>query len=325
MMRTSMAHSFLLFSVPVATRCKLWQSPGTWRQQIRVSAIQREGPLIHSDGAARASPIRIYVEGSSAWEGPPRGNANGCQPWSTGGGRLRGSWEANYPCPPPPPPGASGQRLVGGVVGVQNRGVAPPVPWGPLRSAQASPWGLAPSSARSAHARRTPHKGIAPPAGAAPSSKRHSACGAAQNHGAWAEEDASGNMMRAMDCVLVYFVMRSWGHGCHRCTIWVPATDPHMPHSCAPGAPSLVRERGCRAVHEHRAICLIFPLLTGPFVLARVIEECTIIWDGGDPKDQPTIGCIFPGRLMSPKAPSSILPLLCGAERKLGRISAKGC
>ena len=33
-------------------------------------------------------------------------------------------------CPPPPPPppqGASGQHLVGGVVGVQNRGVAPPV------------------------------------------------------------------------------------------------------------------------------------------------------------------------------------------------------
>ena len=30
------------------------------------------------------------------------------------------------PPPPPPPPGASGQQLVGGVVGVQNRGVAPP-------------------------------------------------------------------------------------------------------------------------------------------------------------------------------------------------------
>ena len=29
-------------------------------------------------------------------------------------------------CPPPPPQGASGQQLVGGVVGVQNRGVAPP-------------------------------------------------------------------------------------------------------------------------------------------------------------------------------------------------------
>ena len=27
---------------------------------------------------------------------------------------------------PPPPQGASGQQLVGGVVGVQNRGVAPP-------------------------------------------------------------------------------------------------------------------------------------------------------------------------------------------------------
>ena len=31
--------------------------------------------------------------------------------------------------PPPPPQGASGQHLVGGVVGVQNRGVAPPPPW----------------------------------------------------------------------------------------------------------------------------------------------------------------------------------------------------
>ena len=30
------------------------------------------------------------------------------------------------PLPPPPPQGASGQQLVGGVVGVQNRGVAPP-------------------------------------------------------------------------------------------------------------------------------------------------------------------------------------------------------
>ena len=28
--------------------------------------------------------------------------------------------------PPPPPQGASGRQLVGGVVGVQNRGVAPP-------------------------------------------------------------------------------------------------------------------------------------------------------------------------------------------------------
>ena len=37
--------------------------------------------------------------------------------------------EPPLPCPPPPPPppGASGQQLVGGVVGVQNRGVAPPV------------------------------------------------------------------------------------------------------------------------------------------------------------------------------------------------------
>ena len=31
-------------------------------------------------------------------------------------------------CPPPPPQGASGQQLVGGVVGVQNRGVALPGP-----------------------------------------------------------------------------------------------------------------------------------------------------------------------------------------------------
>ena len=32
------------------------------------------------------------------------------------------------PIPPPPPQGASGQQLVGGVVGIQNRGVAPPPP-----------------------------------------------------------------------------------------------------------------------------------------------------------------------------------------------------
>ena len=32
---------------------------------------------------------------------------------------------------PPPPQGASSQQLVGGVVGVQNRGVAPPPPRGP--------------------------------------------------------------------------------------------------------------------------------------------------------------------------------------------------
>ena len=30
------------------------------------------------------------------------------------------------PLPPPPPQGASGQQLVGGAVGDQNRGVAPP-------------------------------------------------------------------------------------------------------------------------------------------------------------------------------------------------------
>ena len=36
--------------------------------------------------------------------------------------------------PPPPPQGASGQQLVGGVVGIQNRGVPPP-PWflGPMQ------------------------------------------------------------------------------------------------------------------------------------------------------------------------------------------------
>ena len=33
--------------------------------------------------------------------------------------------------PPPPPQGASGQQSVGGVVGVQNRGVAPPPPRAP--------------------------------------------------------------------------------------------------------------------------------------------------------------------------------------------------
>ena len=44
---------------------------------------------------------------------------------------------SNAPPPPPPPQGASGQQLVGGVVGVQNRGVAPPPPRGveKLRSA----------------------------------------------------------------------------------------------------------------------------------------------------------------------------------------------
>ena len=33
------------------------------------------------------------------------------------------------PSPPPPPPGATGRQLVGGLVGVQDRGVAPPPPW----------------------------------------------------------------------------------------------------------------------------------------------------------------------------------------------------
>ena len=32
------------------------------------------------------------------------------------------------PLPSPPPPGASGQQLVGGIVGVQNRGITPPGP-----------------------------------------------------------------------------------------------------------------------------------------------------------------------------------------------------
>ena len=36
------------------------------------------------------------------------------------------TWTPPPPMPPPPPKGASGQQLVGGVVGVQNRGVAPP-------------------------------------------------------------------------------------------------------------------------------------------------------------------------------------------------------
>ena len=42
-----------------------------------------------------------------------------------GGGRLRGSWDANYPSPPPPPPlGAFGQKLVA-------KGVALRRPWAP--------------------------------------------------------------------------------------------------------------------------------------------------------------------------------------------------
>ena len=40
-----------------------------------------------------------------------------------GGGRLRGSWDANYPCPPPPL-GAFGQQLVA-------KGVALRRPWAP--------------------------------------------------------------------------------------------------------------------------------------------------------------------------------------------------
>ena len=41
---------------------------------------------------------------------------------------TRGRMRTQFPLPhaPPPPQGASGQQLVGGVVGVQNRGVAPP-------------------------------------------------------------------------------------------------------------------------------------------------------------------------------------------------------
>ena len=40
------------------------------------------------------------------------------------GGRFRGSWDANYPCPPPPPLGAFGQQLVA-------KGVALRPPWAP--------------------------------------------------------------------------------------------------------------------------------------------------------------------------------------------------
>ena len=40
-----------------------------------------------------------------------------------GGGRLRGSWDANYPCPPPPPPlGAFGQQLVAKGVALRRHG-----------------------------------------------------------------------------------------------------------------------------------------------------------------------------------------------------------
>ena len=39
----------------------------------------------------------------------------------------RPSWNPpSHPPPPPPPQGASGQQLAGAVIGVQNRGVAPP-------------------------------------------------------------------------------------------------------------------------------------------------------------------------------------------------------
>ena len=43
-----------------------------------------------------------------------------------GGGDSAGPRTPTTPAPPPPPLGAFGQQLVGGVVGVQNRGVAPP-------------------------------------------------------------------------------------------------------------------------------------------------------------------------------------------------------
>ena len=43
--------------------------------------------------------------------------------YTGGGGRLRGSWDANYPCPPPPL-GAFGQQLVA-------KGVALRPPWAP--------------------------------------------------------------------------------------------------------------------------------------------------------------------------------------------------
>ena len=53
--------------------------------------------------------------------------------WLEGGqGEVRGACAPppppNRPTwnPPPPPQGASGQQIVGGVVGVQNRGVPPP-------------------------------------------------------------------------------------------------------------------------------------------------------------------------------------------------------
>ena len=47
---------------------------------------------------------------------------------------------SNAPPPPPPPPaeGASGQQLVGGVVGVQNRGVTPPW-WGAFCNSGSGP------------------------------------------------------------------------------------------------------------------------------------------------------------------------------------------
>ena len=61
---------------------------------------------------------------------PPHGNPGNRPPPPAGtalpGAPPRPPPPRPPPPPPPPPQGASGRQLVGGVVGVQNRGVAPP-------------------------------------------------------------------------------------------------------------------------------------------------------------------------------------------------------
>ena len=67
-------------------------------------------------GTACTSVPRAQTSIPEALDAPP------------GGGDSAGPRTPTTPPPPPPSPpqGAFGQQLVGGVVGVQNRGVAPP-------------------------------------------------------------------------------------------------------------------------------------------------------------------------------------------------------
>ena len=79
---------------------------------------------------------------------PPTGTPGTAPPPPPPGTALPGAPARPPPPSPPSPPGAFGQQLVGGVVGVQNRGVAPPPPCtqlsshGPILDCQAVP-GLA--------------------------------------------------------------------------------------------------------------------------------------------------------------------------------------